>query len=301
MTTTPETRSFRFGVVAGHAPTGAAWSDLARSVESAGYDTLVMPDNVSFGHAVFPALAAAAAVTTRLRLGTYVLANDFRHPVQVAKESATLSVLSGGRFELGLGAGRPNSAGENAMLGLEFERPGVRVDRLVESIGLIKRLLAGETVTVDGPHYRATEASVLPYGTAPQQVPILVAGGGPRMLRIAGEHADTAALGVPFDAEEPVVRAAVEHVRSANRPDGGSAEININLMAVGDVVPRYLAGRLDPDALAAKGSVGVVSGSAEEMADQLRERRERLGVSYILVGDELMEAFAPVVDILAGS
>jgi probable F420-dependent oxidoreductase len=301
MTTTPETRPFRFGVVAAQAPTGAAWSDLARRVESAGSDTLVMPDNVSFGHAVFPALAAAAAVTARLHVGTYVLANDFRHPVQVAKESATLAVLSGGRFELGLGAGRPDSARENAMLGLGFDRPGVRVDRLVESIGIIKRLLAGDTVTVDGPHHRAVEASVLPYGTAPQQVPILIAGGGPRMLRIAGEHADIAALGVPFDAGESAVRAAVDHVRSADRPDGGTAELNMNLMAVGDAVPRYLAGRLDPAALAAQGAVGVVSGSAEEMADQLRERRERLGISYVLVGDELMEAFAPVVGLLAGS
>ncbi|EGD42004.1 putative F420-dependent oxidoreductase, family [Nocardioidaceae bacterium Broad-1] len=300
MTSTPETRPFRFGVVAAQAPTGAAWSDLARRVESAGYDTLVMPDNVSFGHAVFPALAAAAAVTTTLRVGTYVLANDFRHPVQVAKESATLAVLSGGRFELGLGAGRPDSERENAMLGLGFDRPGVRVDRLVESIGLIKRLLAGETVTVEGPHDRAVEAAVLPYGTPPQQVPLLVAGGGPRMLRIAGEHADIAALGIPFDAEEGAVRAAVDHVRSADRP-GGIPELNMNLMAVGDTVPRYLAGRLDPAALAAAGAVGVVSGSPAEMADQLRERRERLGVSYVLVGDELMEAFAPVVGLLAGS
>jgi len=301
MTTTPETRPFRFGVVAAHTPTGAAWSDLARRVESAGYDTLVMPDNVSFGHAVFPALAAAAAVTTRLRVGTYVLANDFRHPVQVAKDAATLAVLSGGRFELGLGAGRPDSERENAMLGLGFDRPGVRVERLVESIRLIKRLIAGETVTVDGPHHRAVEASVLPYGTAPQQVPILVAGGGPRMLRIAGEHADIAALGVPFHAEEPAVRAAVDHVRSADRPDAGAPELNMNLMAVGDVVPRYLAGRLDPAALAAQGAVGVVSGSPAEMADQLPERRERLGISYLLVGDELMEAFAPVVGLLTGS
>ncbi|TQL67165.1 putative F420-dependent oxidoreductase [Nocardioides albertanoniae] len=301
MNTTPANTPFRFGVVAGQAPTGAAWSDLARRVESAGYDTFVMPDNVSFGHAVFPALAAAAAVTTRLHVGTYVLANDFRHPVQVAKESATLSVLSGGRFELGLGAGRPDAARENAMLGLGFERPGARVDRLVESIGLIKRLLAGETVTVDGPHYRATEATVLPYGIPPQQVPVLVAGGGPRMLRIAGEHADTAALGIPFVAEEPIVRAAVDHVRSADRPTGGSAELNLNLMAVGDVVPRYLAGRIDPAALAASGAIGAVHGSPEEIADQLRERRDRLGISYVLVGDELMDAFAPVVRLLSGS
>ncbi len=195
-------------------------------------------------------------------------------------------MLSGGRFELGLGAGRPDSERENAMLGLGFDRPGVRVERLVESIGIIRRLLAGETVTVDGPHHRAVEASVLPYGTGPQQVPMLVAGGGPRMLRIAGEHADIA---------------AVDLVRSADRPDGGAPELNMNLMAVGDTVPRYLAGRLDPAALAAKGAVGVVSGSPAEMADQLRERRERLGISYLLVGDELMDAFAPVVGILAGS
>ncbi|SFC71983.1 probable F420-dependent oxidoreductase, MSMEG_2516 family [Nocardioides terrae] len=289
---------FRFGVVTSQAPSGSAWLDRARRVEALGYDTLVMPDNVAAGLSVFPALAAAAAATSRLRVGSYVLANDFRHPVQVAKDAVALAVLSEGRFELGLGAGRPGADRDNAMLGLHWDDAGTRVSRLAESVSIIKRLVAGATVTADGPHYRATEASVVPPGVEPPPVPVLVAARGPRMLDLAGREADIAALGVPFDMDAEAVAGLAGRVRAAagDRP----VELNLNLMAVGDAVPRFLAGRLDPAALAAAGSVCVVTGSAEEMAGQVRDRRERLGLSYLLVADELMEAFAPVVAILAG-
>jgi alkanesulfonate monooxygenase SsuD/methylene tetrahydromethanopterin reductase-like flavin-dependent oxidoreductase (luciferase family) len=153
-------------------------------------------------------------------------------------------------------------------------------------------------VTVDGPHSRATEASVVPPGIEPPHVPLLIAARGPRMLDLAGREADIAALGVPFDtgAEELAGMAGRVRAAAGDRP----VELNVNLMAVGDAVPRFLAGRLDPAALAAAGSVSVVSGRPEEMAEQLRDRRERLGLSYLLAAEELMEAFAPVVAILAG-
>lgn len=295
---TTQTLPFRFGVVAMQPPPGQAWPAFAQEVEGLGYDSLVMPDNVAHGLAVFPALAAAATATTRLRLGTYVLANDLRHPVEVAKETFAVALLSDGRFELGLGAGRPASDRDNAMLGLPFDNPGTRVSRLAESIGLIKRLLAGETVTEAGEHYTVTEASVVPYGVEPPRVPLLVAAGAPRMLRLAGAEADTVALALQPDADEAAFAARVAQVRAA--ADGRPVEINVNLMAVGDVVPRHLAGQLDPAALSAAGAVPVVTGSPEEMAEQLRVRRERLGISYVLVGQELMHAFAPVLPQLAG-
>src|SRR5438105_11982545 len=98
------TRTFRFGVVAARAGSGQEWLDKARRVESLGFDTLVLPDTLQYSLAPFPALAAAAAVTRTLRVGTFVLANDYRHPVMLAKEAATLDFISGGRLELGIGA-----------------------------------------------------------------------------------------------------------------------------------------------------------------------------------------------------
>src|ERR1700750_1831456 len=127
-------KPFRFGVVSAFAPSGEHWLAPARRVESLGFATLVVPDNLRYTLAPLPALAAAAAATRSLRLGTYVLGNDLRHPVTLAKDVATLDLLSGGRFELGIGAGRPDSAVENRMLGLEFDSGGVRVARLAESL-----------------------------------------------------------------------------------------------------------------------------------------------------------------------
>lgn len=294
------TAPFRFGVVAAQAPTGAAWLDHARHVEHLGFDTLVMPDSIAHGLSVLPMLAAAATATTHLRLGTYVLANDFRHPVLVAKDAMTLAVLSDGRFELGIGAGHPGTGPDNAMLGRAFDRPAVRVSRLAESVAIIRRLLDGETVTTTGEHYTTTDANVTPRGTEPPHVPLLIGAGGTRMLTLAGQHADTVALGIPLDADADTAGTLIDHLRDAERTRPTPIELNVNLMAIGDAVPRYLADRIDPTALAASGAVSVVSGSPQDMADQLRDRRKRLGISYLVVSEELVDAFTPVLRILAG-
>ena len=286
--------AFRFGVVSAGGPSGTQWAELARRVEASGFDTLVAPDNLSLGLSPFPALAAAAAVTSTLRVGTYVLANDLRHPVQVAKETVALATLSDGRFELGLGAGRPGGEREVAMIGRSWDAPAIRIDRLAESVSIIRRLLAGESVDLAAGHYRAQGASIT---DRPVEVPLVIAGSGPRMLRLAGSLADTVALGVPPGATAEQLAAAVDAVRvgAGARP----VELNINLMAVDGVLPRHLEGRLEPSVLA--DSVAAVAGSPRDMADQLRERRERFGISYVLVGHELMDAFAPVVAELAGT
>lgn len=283
----------RFGVVAMQPPRGTAWTDLARSVETAGYDTLVMPDNVAHGLSVMPALGAAAAATSRLRVGTYVLAGGQRHPVQVAKDAVSLALISGNRFELGLGAGRPGAEADYAMLGLPFPSAGARVDELAATISLVKRLIAGETVTADGPYHRLTDARVVPWGTEPPEVPLLVAGGGRRMLRLAAREADTIALGLPPDASARTVEERLGWVREA--AGDRTVELNVNLMAVGDAVPGALRGRVDPAALASAGSVACLRGSPRAMAEELRRRQESLGISYVLVADELMEPFAPVL------
>ena len=267
-----------------------------------GYSTLVIPDNLRYTLAPIPALAAAAAATRTLRVGPYVLANDLRNPVMLAKDAATLDVLSGGRLELGLGAGRPDSAAENRMLGLPFDRGGVRVSRLAESLGLLKHLLTGQSATAPGPYYAASEAQVSPAPIQKPHPPILIAGSGRRLLSIAAREADMVAFGIaPTETAEGAAE-KVGWVREAAGAGFERLELNLNLMAVGDRVPRFVSSQMGLDAagLAAAGSVAAVTGSTEEMCETLLRRRERLGFSYLLVADELMDALAPVVERLAG-
>src|SRR5262249_49174632 len=129
-TTMPNQRPFRFGVVAAQARSGEEWVAKARRAEALGYAAFLKPDTLSPTLRPLPALAAAAAATHSIRLGTYVLANDFRSPVLLARECAAIDFLSDGRFELGLGAGRPDSEHENRILGIPFASGGVRVERL---------------------------------------------------------------------------------------------------------------------------------------------------------------------------
>jgi probable F420-dependent oxidoreductase len=291
---------FRFGVVAAAARSPQEWLDKARRVESLGYATLVVPDNLQYTLAPLPALATAAAVTTTLRVGTYVLANDFRNPVLLAKDVATLDVLSGGRFELGIGAGRPGSELENRMLGLAADPGGVRVARLAESLEIVKALLAGQKVTSDGTYYAIADAEVSPL---PTHVPrVLIAGSGRQMLKLAARQADTIALGVAPDTPQAEVAEKIDWIREAAGERFWDIELNVNLMAVGDQVPRQMEAMygLTAKALAERGSVAAITGSVDDMCEQLLARRELLGVSYLLVSDEMMEALAPVVERLAG-
>jgi probable F420-dependent oxidoreductase len=243
------------------------------------------------------ALASAAAVTRDLRIGTYVLANDLRSPVLLAKDAATLDLLSGGRLELGIGAGRPNAAEDYRMLGLPFESGSVRMARLAEALSVLKALFAGQAVP-------GSNAEVSPRPTQQPHPPILVAGSGPQMLALAAREADIVALGVAPTANEAEVADKVRLVREA----AGSTdrfehlELNINLMAVGSQVPRFIASQmgLSADDLARAGAVSALVGSPDQMCDTLQRRRDQLGISYILVSDELMQALAPVVERLAG-
>ena len=295
-------RPFRFGVVAGVAETGDEWIEKARAVESMGYATLVMPDRMKYTLAPLPALAAAAAGTRSLRVGTYVVNNDFRNPVLLAKEAATLDLLSNGRFELGMGAGLPAAAEDNSMLGVPFDAGGVRVQRLAESLTLIKSLLSGQTTTAPGPYYAASNAEISPRPAQQPRPPILVAGAGRRMLELAARQADIVALGIPPTATGEVVAEKIGWLRNAASERFDRLELNVNLMAVGDKVPRYVAAQmgLSAETLARSGAFSAVTGTPDEMCEALLVRRETLGISYFMVGDELMEEFAPVVERLTG-
>lgn len=293
---------FRFGVVAAAARSGDEWIATARHVESLGYATLVMPDNLQHTLAPLPALAMAAAATRTLRVGTYVLPNDFRNPVLLAKDMATLDLLSGGRVEVGLGAGRPDAAAENRMLGLPFDSGAVRVARLAESLGILKALLSAQRVTASGTYYSAADAEVSPPPVQQPRPPILIAGSGRQLLSLAGREADIVALGVPPDASAATVAERINWIREAAGDRFAHIELNINLMSVAGQLPRWIAARLHLTAqdLAERGSVAAVYGTTEQMCDQLIERRATFGLSYILVSAEFMDLFAPVVERLAG-
>jgi probable F420-dependent oxidoreductase len=289
-------------VVAAQARTGDEWVEKARRIESMGYSTLLMPDGLQYTLAPLPALTAAAMATRTLRVGTYVLANDYRNPVQLAKDAATVDLLSGGRFELGIGVGRPDAAADNRMLGVTFDSGAVRVARLAESLALLKALLSGESATATGPHYAAVNAQISPRPLQQPRLPILVAGSKRRLLELAARQADIIALGIPPTETEAGVAERIGWIREAAGPRFDQLELNLNLMAVGQQVPRYIASQmgLTAESLARAGAVAALTGSTDEMVETLQRRREKLGISYIAVGDELMEGLASVVERLAG-
>ena len=181
-------RPFRFGVGIWQVNSRAELAEKARKVEALGYDTLNFPDHLTDRIAPIPAVVSAAEATSRLRIGTNVLNNDLRHPVLVAREAATLDLLSDGRFQLGLGAGSIKSEYDEA--GLRFDTGRVRVARLAEAVGIIKRLLRGEEVSFSGRYYQIAGHKLAPLPVQRPHPPILIGGNGPQLLTLAAREAD---------------------------------------------------------------------------------------------------------------
>jgi probable F420-dependent oxidoreductase len=292
-------RSFRFGVVTARAASGEEWVERARRIEAIGYDILVMPDGLGETLSPIPALGVLAGATRTLRLGTFVVHNDLRNPVLLAREAATLDFLSGGRFELGLGAGRPDAVNDNRKMGIPFDPAGERVSRLAESIRIIKALLAGETVDAPGPYYAAAGADVFPRPVRRSRPPILVAAGQPRLLGIAAREADIVAI-----AAAPAAggyEQAIERLRQAAPDRFDRIELCMNLFAAGaGLHPMVARTGMTLEQLVQSGSPAVLTGSPDEMVEQLQRARDRLGISYVNVWDGWAEGFAPVVERLAG-
>src|SRR5256712_13883228 len=181
-------KPFRFGVQEHSAPSGKAWRDRARLVEALGYQALFLPDHCGEQLAPIVALLSAADATSTLRVGSLVFDNDYRHPVVLAKEVATLDLLSDGRFDFGLGAGWMASDYERS--GIPLDSPGVRIERMEEALAIIKGLLAGGVVSFSGKHYRIASLEGHPSPVQKPHPPILLGGGGRRMLRVAAREAD---------------------------------------------------------------------------------------------------------------
>ena len=201
---------FRFGVQTSRSASREEWVAKARKIEDLGFSTLLMPDHFEDQYAPVPALMAAADATTTLRIGTLVFDNDYKHPVVLAKETATLDVLSGGRLELGIGAGWMSSDYDQA--GMAYDAPGERIARLKEGLAVIKGLFADEPVAFDGKHYRV-HMNGLPKPIQRPHPPILIGGGGKRVLSYAAREADI--VGVNFTLTEGVVNRAVMTTGSA--------------------------------------------------------------------------------------
>ena len=303
---------FRFGVLASNARDAAAWAALARRAEQLGYATLLVPDHLGSQLSPIAAMASAAAVTTTLRIGGFVFANDFRHPLVIAREAATLDLLSNGRLELGLGAGWRTA--DYRQLGLFYDAPGRRIDRLVEATDLIKRLLSGETVTHAGPHYRLGAAQVRPRPIQQPHPPILMGGGGPRILKLAARQADIVGFipqfssrGRPIltDVTESALERKVAIVREAAGDRLERLELNLliadaGMMGGGQALPRSVLAAAKAGTAGLVGSPYLLYGTLAALRDLLERRRERTGISYYAIRQGAMEEMAPLVAALAG-
>ena len=309
-------RPFRFGVQVNGTGNRQEWVDLARRVEAAGYSTLTMPDHFGEQLAPVPALQCAADATTTLRLGALVYDNDYKHPVVLAKELATMDVLSDGRVEVGLGAGWMISDYEQS--GIPYDSPGVRVSRFIEGLAVIKGALGPDSFSYDGDYYTITDYNGLP---KPVQTPppMLIGGGGKRVLTFAAQQADIVGINATMTSgavdsstfetmTSGAVDSKVEIVRTAAADAGRADDIEMNLRAfmvfVTDDVDQALGTLSEftgaPTEVIADSPFALV-GPVDKIVDDLQERRERWGFSYIIVGQNDVDAFAPAVEQLSGS
>jgi len=311
----PHDRRFRFGIQLSQPLEGSSWSETARRVESLGYSTLFVPDHFGDQLAPITALAIAAEATTTLRVGALVFDNDYRHPVTLATETATLDLLSGGRVELGLGAGWMRTDYEQS--GIAYDPPGVRVDRFAEALEVVTRLFADGPVDFAGEHYTITGLEGLPKPHTPGGPPIIVGGGGKRVLSIAARHADivginpnlaSGAIGaeVVADAMAERVDEKVGWVRDAAGGRFDDLELNVLsfLSTVTDDPAGLAAGVAEMFGASAEevlATPSVVAGTVAGICDTLIERRNRWGFSYYVFQADSAVTMAPVVAALAGT
>jgi probable F420-dependent oxidoreductase len=293
-------RPFRFGVLSGGAVSAAEWTQFARAAEDLGYATLLMPDRPALGQfAPVAALTAAAMATTTLRVGSYVFCNDYRHPALLARELATLDILSRGRVEIGLGAGV--SAEDYHQLGMPFADAGTRVGRLEEAVRVMKRCFTEDQVEFAGQYYTITGLRGAPKPIQRPHPPIFIGSGGKRMLTFAAREADCIAPTVRpaaygGGADEPSLEDKIAWMREAagarfDQIEFCQTEYGIAIADSPDPVNDQAGGPLIPK----------TPMSVTEACDYLVARRERYGFSYIQIYYAQMANFAPVVARLAGT
>jgi probable F420-dependent oxidoreductase len=311
---TSSSRPFRFGVeMMGPFP-GMTWPESVCELEALGYATLFVPDHFDEGYGPITAMATAVAASTSLTVASAVLAADFRHPAVLARELASIDRLSGGRLEVGLGAGYQEN--DYAVSGVPMAEPGVRVGRLFEQVRILKGLFAAgaESFSFDGEHYSITDLVLRPRPHRASGPPVLVAGGGERMLRFAAKHADIVGVNPSLptssqrDARNGLAAAVDEKFRwiresAGDRYDAIEFHAWVRYPQVtdrGTAAVAELAARLGIDAEAVRESPFLLTGSVAEIVERLHQRRERWGYTYFTVLQAHAHAFAPVLDALAG-
>lgn len=309
---------FRFGVTSIGASTPEEWQALARKVEAQGYSTLCISDHLHNRIGPVSGLVAAANATKTLRVGSYMFANDFRHPIFLAQEAATIDLFSSGRFELGLGTGW--LAWDYEKSGMPFASPGVRIARMEEAVKIIKGLWSEPPFTFSGVYYSVTELDGLPKPAQKPRPPIMIGGGGRRVLSIAAREADIVGLNFTttregwwdFSSIKPeAVDQRMEWVREAAGDRFDGLELNVYTFVAAVTDQRRQAAhegfaRLkqtfdDASIDEFLTSPMVLIGTVDQLVDELQMRRERFGFSYIVLRESVADAFAPVVERLAGT
>jgi probable F420-dependent oxidoreductase len=309
------THKFRFGIQTSRAGSAEAWAEKARKIEDLGFSTLFIPDHFGDQYAPLIALAAAAGATTTLRLGTLVLDNDFRHPLMLAKELATLDVLSNGRVEAGVGAGWMTTDYEFS--GLPYDPPGARIEKLKETISILKGLWGEGAFSFTGKHYTITNHDGTPKPVQNPHPPLLVGGGGKRVLRLAAREADI--VGVNFVLAEGMVNPKVAVTGSAaataeklawikDAAGARMSDIELNMTVFFTFVTddrsamaERIAGGFGMPASDVLESPHALIGTVDQIVEDLQRRREEYGFSYIAFSGDVFEAMAPVVKRLAGT
>lgn len=320
-------KPFRFGLQV-YAPASAKdWRDLARKAESLGFSSFHLADHVigpgpalnATGHpvqtvAAIPAMAVAAEATSTIKVGCRVLCVDYRNPVMLAKEAATLDFFSDGRLELGLGAGWLQN--EYEAMGIPFDRAGVRIDRMEEVIELLRASFAEGELNIDGRHVHAVGFEAVPKPVSKPGPPLMIGGGARRVLTIAGREADIVSLN--FDNSSGKLGAegigsstaelTEQKIRWVREGAGDRfSDIELEIAAYFTIVTPDGAGTrskmapmfgMTPEVLAEHPHALI--GSVDEICDRIVERRERYGISYVSFGASAIDAVAPVIERLAG-
>ncbi|TAK68642.1 MAG: TIGR03621 family F420-dependent LLM class oxidoreductase [Actinomycetota bacterium] len=316
-------RPFRFGMQTAHVSPSRVrrrqdWVDMVREVDDLGFDVMFVSDHVDDRIGPLAAMASAAQISDRLRLSYLVLDNDFRHPVALAQETASIDILSDGRFELGIGAGWMEK--DYTALGMPFDRGGVRVGRLEESLTVLKQAWAGDPFTHDGQYYPSVNVqSPLLKPVQQPHPPIMVGGGGPRMLTIAAQHANI--VNVIPQTEPRQIPGQPNHKFDDCTPEAFERKIAKVREVAGDRMPELTLavnifsmvlddGKVQVDEAptrhqlivqAMQGTPWAYRGSVASVADQMRMYRERYGISYFIGLNYSKDAMVHVVAELAGS
>lgn len=314
-------KPFRFGIINEQMQASPAdWIMHVQRAEALGYSTFLLRDHFVpdfFGEQYAPlvALMMAASATTKLRIGTLVIDNDYRHPVMLAKEAATLDLFSGGRLELGLGAGWLKSEYEQA--GMPFDSNSVRVSRLEEALTVIKGLFAEGDFSFEGEFYKVQGVNGYPKPAQNPHPPILIGAGQKRMLRLAGREADivgllttSVATGTLIDAPDERLPEAIQQKLDWIKEGAGERYDQIELSLIpsltitddrqgyAEQIIRERGWQVTVDQVLAMPSIFI--GTLDEIAVDMVARREKYGFSYYVIPDKALDLAAPLVERLAG-